>query len=105
MAWSWWVDVMSHTRVARVRRVVREELGQEICPVVERAMVALIEVGHTGLAQELNAARWTTDRLRGALVGVLLDDLGHCPCDGPAHNARCLTQRLKRQVRQRLEGV
>ena len=96
---------MSLTRAARVRRVVREELGQEICPVVERAMVVLIESGHTGLADELNAARWTTDRLRGALVGVLLDDLGHCPCDGPVHNPRCLTERLRTRTRQRLEGV
>ena len=98
---------MSRSRRARVFAMVREELGEEICPVVERAMVALIEAGHPGLAQELNAARWTADRLRGALVGLLLAEAGRCPCAGRRgrHHAKCLSQRLRARVRVTLEGA
>ena len=98
---------MSRSRRAAVYRVLREELGEEICPVVERAMAALIEAGHPGLAQELNAARWTADRLRGALAGLLLNEVGRCPCAGRGerHHAKCLTQRLRAQVRAALEGT
>jgi hypothetical protein len=97
---------MSRSRRARIYEVVREELGEEICPVVERAMVALIEAGHSGLAQELNAARWTADRLRGALVGLLMDEVGRCPCQGRGrrHHAKCRSQRLRARVRA-LEGA
>jgi len=98
---------MSQSRQARVFTVVREELGEEICPVVERVMVVLIEAGHSGLAQELNAARWTADRLRGALVGLLLDEVGRCPCAGRRgrHHAKCRTQRMRTRVRAALEGT
>ena len=96
---------MSRSRRAKVYDVVREELGEEICPVVQRAMEALILAGYPGLAQELNAARWTADRLRGALVGLLLDELGRCSCAGrgECHHAKCRTQRLRARVRA-LEG-
>jgi hypothetical protein len=97
---------MSQSRRAKVYDVVREELGEEICPVVQRAMEALILAGHPGLAQELNAARWTADRLRGALVGLLLDEVGRCNCAGRGgqHHVKCQSQRLRARVRA-LEGA
>jgi hypothetical protein len=96
---------MSRSRRSRVYEVVREELGEEVCPVVERAMTVLIDAGHAWLAQELNAARWTADRLRGALVGLLMDETGRCSCQGRSqrHHAKCRTQRLRTRSRAALE--
>lgn len=87
----------------RARRAIAQVCGGEVCPDVLRVQGQLRALARelgapvlVELAEDLDATRQTTARMRIALEGLLLTEAGHdCPCDGEPHHRRCYVARLR----------